>query len=373
MLATIAVVIVCCVTVHAVIPPVNPSTITISGFSSGGFFAVQFEFIYSSIIRGAAIAAGGPYRCSNGTVKGVFACMSEPNRTNVTWLNETVYNASRDKLIDDVRHLASHTVLLFSGRKDTLVHPRTMLNLQYLYTNLTAKPISVFNISSGHAWVTDKYGSPCGTQQTPFINNCNYDFGGDFLRRAFAAMNVPFNSKKGQVDMLNMYGFNQTMFGADQQYNSMDSTGWVYIPDRCKEINCHLHVHFHGCYQSRYDMVNQYVLDTELNEWAESNNMIILYPQAITNYISNPAACFDWWGYTDRNFSYNTGRQPQVVRRMIDSLVKGTFSQITCAYRPLGMTCITAQEYIMCPSALVVRCNGLERCHQIAAGMAECY
>ena len=41
---------------------------SVSGVSSGGFMAVQFDVAYSSILRGAGIIAGGPYFCPHGNV-----------------------------------------------------------------------------------------------------------------------------------------------------------------------------------------------------------------------------------------------------------------------------------------------------------------
>jgi hypothetical protein len=37
--------------------------ITVSGLSSGGFFAHQFHVAYSKLVNGAGIIAGGPYGC----------------------------------------------------------------------------------------------------------------------------------------------------------------------------------------------------------------------------------------------------------------------------------------------------------------------
>src|SRR5215210_3869201 len=37
--------------------------ITVSGLSSGGFFAHQFHVAYSKLVTGAGIIAGGPFRC----------------------------------------------------------------------------------------------------------------------------------------------------------------------------------------------------------------------------------------------------------------------------------------------------------------------
>jgi poly(3-hydroxybutyrate) depolymerase len=42
---------------------IDPSKVTVSGLSSGGFMAVQMHVAYSSVFSGAGIFAGGPYYC----------------------------------------------------------------------------------------------------------------------------------------------------------------------------------------------------------------------------------------------------------------------------------------------------------------------
>src|SRR5690606_21940755 len=42
---------------------------TVSGLSSGGYMAAQFEVVHAASIQGAAIVAGGPYGCSMGSVR----------------------------------------------------------------------------------------------------------------------------------------------------------------------------------------------------------------------------------------------------------------------------------------------------------------
>ncbi len=39
---------------------------------------------------------------------------------------------------------------------------------------------------------------------------------------------------------------------------------------------------------------------TGINEIAEANNMIVLYPQIKKSIVDpvNPNGCFDWWGYS---------------------------------------------------------------------------
>lgn len=55
------------------------------------------------------------------------------------------------------------------------------------------------------------------------------------------------------------------------------------------------------------------------NEWAEANNIIVLYPQAKRS-MYNPNGCFDWWGYNDKEFSRKNGRQMSAIKAMIDRL-----------------------------------------------------
>lgn len=45
------------------------SNVTVSGISSGGFFAVQFHVAFSALVQGAGVIAGGPYFASQGNVQ----------------------------------------------------------------------------------------------------------------------------------------------------------------------------------------------------------------------------------------------------------------------------------------------------------------
>src|SRR3954465_2116311 len=57
---------------HATIPvtplatygKLDPAGVTVSGISSGAFFAHQFHIAYSGLVRGAGMVAGGLYACA---------------------------------------------------------------------------------------------------------------------------------------------------------------------------------------------------------------------------------------------------------------------------------------------------------------------
>jgi poly(3-hydroxybutyrate) depolymerase len=40
--------------------------VTVSGISSGGYMAVQFQVAFSKLVKGAGILAAGPYDCAEG-------------------------------------------------------------------------------------------------------------------------------------------------------------------------------------------------------------------------------------------------------------------------------------------------------------------
>ena len=40
---------------------IDPKSVTVSGFSGGGFFASNVHVIYSNLIRGAGVISGGPF------------------------------------------------------------------------------------------------------------------------------------------------------------------------------------------------------------------------------------------------------------------------------------------------------------------------
>jgi hypothetical protein len=57
-------------------------------------------------------------------------------------------------------------------------------------------------------------------------------------------------------------------------------------------------------------------------EVAELNNLIILFPQVVPSVISpiNPIGCWDWWGYTTKEFATQLGPQMYSVKKMIDTV-----------------------------------------------------
>lgn len=76
----------------------------------------------------------------------------------------------------------------------------------------------------------------------------------------------------------------------------------------------------HGC-QMNPDFIQQrFVLEAGYNEWAETNKIIVLYPQSARDPRGNPFACWDWYGFTGPDYVTKTGAQPAALIRMIERL-----------------------------------------------------
>ena len=304
---------------------VDPNTLTISGVSAGGAMAIQFQFAYSSIVRGVGVIAGVPYRCAGGGLIGALACLLDHSSIVVGDLIQGALDASSKGLIDSPENLKNHTVVEFSGKYDVVVNPAVMQVVDDMYRHFGVKHLtSYFNYSADHAWITDSYGNACWYLGLPFINNCDLDFAGDVLRNTFADLGVTWNNTRGVQNLDNLYQFDQTEYGADPALNSLADHGYIYIPAFCTipGNKCHMHVAFHGCIVDKSLFGDIFPKHSGYSEWAESNHIIVLYPQAISNFVPayDPMACFDWWGYVTPDYAYKGGGQLGIIRLMIEGI-----------------------------------------------------
>ncbi len=65
----------------------------------------------------------------------------------------------------------------------------------------------------------------------------------------------------------------------------------------------------------------KFVQEAGYNHWADANALIVLYPQVNkSKKPSNPAGCWDWWGYTGSNYAQRAGIQPKAIMAMVRRL-----------------------------------------------------
>ncbi len=304
---------------------VSVSTVSVSGISSGGYMAAQMHFAYSKTIKkGAGVVAGGPVYCSQGNVMiATGPCMADNASRNLPYLISVVNTWSGNGYIDPTSNLAGSKVYLFSGTIDSTVKQPVMNDLNTMYKNYISSANIVYknNIAAEHSLPTDYYGNDCSVNGSPYINNCNFDVAGEILKWIYG----PLNAKNPGTLGGTFVNFNQRSFwgNGDPTNHGMANDGWAYVPANCAAGKpCKLHVAFHGCKQNAATIGTQFYKNTGYNRWADTNDMIILYPQANTT-AANPNGCWDWWGYDDVNFPAKSGGQMVAIKTMIDRIVSG--------------------------------------------------
>ena len=275
---------------------INSSLVTVSGLSSGGFMAVQMHYAYSSIIKGAAIFAGGPYACAlNDPAIALTSCMTDPDTISLDALILTSENLATAGLIDSLSNLANNNVFLFSGTADSVVDQGVMQKLAAIYENFKANVHTEFTLAAEHSFPTENYGNLCGTLGEPYINICEYNGAWEALQTLYGQIKAP----KQSLDA-NLVAFDQNDYYSS--LSSFNSKGYLYVPTSCHDGNsCGLHIALHGCEQTLDDVSEDFVKNIGLNEIAEANDLIILYPQIQRSDTVpyNPKGCWDWWGYSD--------------------------------------------------------------------------
>ena len=313
----------------APLPPLNidNSQTTVSGASSGGYMAGQLHVAYSSrFSKGAAVISGGPFNCAEGSVlNALVRCFGKsdiPVANLVTLTNQW----AKDGAIDATSNLAASKVYLFAAANDSVVKEATTTALHAYYLNyIPAANIALRkDVKGEHGFMTDDYGNACMSKETPFITNCNFDLAGALLGHLYGQLN---GRKSGALDGV-LSEFDQT------PTNGMGSTGWVYVPKSCQAgTRCRLHVALHGCKQNVTDVGQEFVRNAGYNRWADTNNIVVLYPQTGKGATNS---CWDWWGYDDANYAKKSAPQMKAIVAMLDRLASGAPPSVKPAMPPTG-------------------------------------
>ena len=299
--------------------------ITASGVSSGGYMAVQLHVAHSARIAGVGVIAGGPYYCAQGSLfTALRNCMQPGPWTPVTapaLLKSEADALGAARAIDPTANLARARAWLFTGGADRTVYPAVVQALRDFYAGYKAQVALVADKPAGHGMVTDHYGSACGASEPPFIIDCHYDAAGELLRFLLGNVQPPATKEAGELRR-----FDQDRYAdGDAKAIAMDASGFIYVPARCTQERCRIHVVFHGCRQGAGELGERFVREAGYNRWADTNGLVVLYPQVVKRYspfVFNPRGCWDWWGYTGTNYHTKAAPQMRAVMKMIDRLAE---------------------------------------------------
>jgi hypothetical protein len=285
----------------------------VSGISSGGYMAVQMHIAHSSRVKGVGALAAGPYYCAQGSLwSAYFNCMTPGAWTPLPSVNALQHQATllaKSGQVDAPSNLASSRVWLFAGANDRTVLPEVVGELKAFYESFKAVPLLVADKPAGHGMVTEDTGAACDATSPPYLNDCDYDAAGALLQHLLGPL------KPRGVAEARLLEFEQKPYGGAAI--GMAESGYAYVPKACKDGGCRVHVAFHGCRQGAGDFAK----GAGYNRWAETNRLVVLYPQARASFWPyNPRGCWDWWGYTGPHYHTKQAPQMRAVLGMVEQL-----------------------------------------------------
>lgn len=316
---------------------VDKSQTTVSGLSSGGFMANQLGVAHSTLFKGVGIFAAGPYMCAGHN--NYTACMYNAtiSSSQLSTMQGSIDSFSSAGTIDNKSNIASQKIYMFIGSSDTTVgvNPMNALRTQYTNNGVPAANLEfVQRASTAHVFPTDfdsTGNNSCSSALSPYISNCGYDGAKAVLSKFYGTLNPRNNAPAAG----NYIEFDQTAFSNGNP--GMAATGWVYVPQNCKDgAQCRVHVALHGCQQSYSKIGDKFIKNTGYTRWADTNSIIVLFPQTVVDNTSrstsasgslaNPNACWDWIGWYGSNFARKTGTQVAAIKAMVDQLSSGSGS-----------------------------------------------
>lgn len=306
----------------------------------------------------------------------VGLCMGNPQLTTLPSLSQFVF----DQSIEPLDHFKKLQVYIYNGKNDSIVKNSMIQKLVDFYNKngIEKKQIKVVQSKGGHNFPTSKSGlNSCLDQKVPYVSSCRYDAASDILSHLLKTRVLYSQPDLNHLYIVDQNIEHQNSLETDikklkQPIPSIGGYGYLYASDQCLNTpeNCHLHVALHGCEMSdSYDQAfddlfqkqilnykimgmrseqdsqqsilqmmqslptieqknNQYgLLKFALNsgyiDYAEKNNIMILFPQTwITeaNYPYNPKGCWDWYGWTGANYATVNGAEPQWLMEYIKNI-----------------------------------------------------
>ena len=303
---------------------VDPSQVSVSGFSSGGGMAIQLGVAYSSRIMGVGAFAAPPYDCLRADNVTPNNCL----RTNTPDISGSRANIRRwsGHEIDSTDHLARQRIFIYVGAVDGLVSPTVVNQTRALYDPFVPPENIRYerSVQTSHLFPTDFYDplkvSPaCNNAFAVVLADCGFDGAGETLKWIYGQL-TPRASvyPGGQLLAVDQMPFLSRSKG-------MDELGFLYVPKGCDRGEvCKLHVFLHGCVQSYFYLGEpRFANWSGHSRWAETNNIVLLFPQTYPDPDANPEGCWDYNGRYDEQFDQKGGGQTSAIMAMVARITSG--------------------------------------------------
>lgn len=310
---------------------VDPASVSVSGLSSGGFMAAQLGIAYSGVFKtGFGVFAGGPFDCARN--QNYTSCMYGAS-PSITQPNANINSWSGNQ-IDAKSNLTSRKIYLWTGTSDSTVGQSVMnqLNSQMGTFGSAANIKYVKTTSAAHTFPTDfdsTGNNACTSAASPYISNCSYDGAGEVLKWMYGTLSARTTGTLGG----SFVTFDQNTYIASSAAG--EATGYLYVPAACAggANVCKLHVALHGCQQGYSKIGDKFVKNTGYNKWADTNKIIVLYPQVkadntshstwSSGSLANPNGCWDWIGWYGANADQKGGTHMAGIVGMVNKITSG--------------------------------------------------
>lgn len=295
---------------------IDRTRIAVAGLSSGAYMATQVHLAYSNHLLGAALVAGGPYGCAQGSLETALGpCISgAPKVPDGPALAGLVQERVKKNQLAPLSGLAGDRVLVLHGSNDKTVAEGVSRASANFYGALAGIPdVAGMSVrwdgdrAFGHTLPTEATGSACAASEPPYLGRCGFDAAGTIMRELFADA----DRKATQAASGELRRFNQESYLPDGKDAYLADSGYVYVPKTCAGgTRCGLLIAFHGCQQNAAKVGEAFVRDAGFNRWADAMDVVVLYPQTRSSYLPlNPKACWDWWGYSGADYDTRSGVQ----------------------------------------------------------------
>ena len=303
---------------------IDPNRIAVAGMSSGAYMATQVHLAFSDHLIGAGLVAGGPYGCTKGDLDTALStCMKgAPAAPDAAGLAGVAVERGVTRHLAPIAGLNGDRVLIVHGALDQMVASSVGTASYDFYAALArlpeAKDLKLrldAERKFAHTFPTQASGTECGVSVSPYLGSCKFDAAGEIMREIFAAPSLD----AAPAATGELRSFNQDAYLTDGADAYLASSGYLYVPKVCSDPlapACGLLIAFHGCEQNADKVGEAFVRDAGFNRWADQLQVVVLYPQTRASYFPlNPKACWDWWGFSGKDFDVRSGVQPRWVAR----------------------------------------------------------
>lgn len=271
--------------------------------------AHQLHLAYSDVFSGAALLAGGPFGCAEGSVVNALQrCLAKPGtEIPMEQLQASIQAAAADGRLAGLQNLEDDSVWIFHGSLDLAVPEAVNDALVKVYQELIppAQLQVITDIPAAHTFPARDNGGPCDKVESPFVGNCDYDAAGKLLQHLYPGLADPVAGEGAELVEVELDGAGEAL---------LDGSAWLYIPRACLKDGaaCALHMVLHGCGQSASQVQTAFIEQSGYLPWAGTNNIVLAFPQVVASMV-NPLACWDWWGYSDPNYLWRDSKQMRLL------------------------------------------------------------